>query len=349
MGWLQRLMNPAAATLSHRPRDRVAELADRTASIDRLEAKLARMKTVRLHPHELVSWHVLWIATAFRRDDRDEAFRRARQAMDVLPDHPEILFALGQEHEFRNELDDMLRHFRSSLFPRTTADHALTAVRYCYLRGMAREGLELLKPLLKVHFDLAIADDHFLYMRRLPFAHITFGTLACLHLVNGTPEEARIQLRKAARKLSDCDLSPLMTCIDAAERRQPALVTAMMQAQRAPHLSAGPFGGREGVRYAVWTARSQTSQAEAEAALSRARLTEHDHAWLSDARALAVAELRHRFGDTRGEADAVRALLIRQPLLLEPHWAVEFGFVEYQERLRKTLWLQHTGRSSRAI
>ncbi|MFO0835002.1 MAG: hypothetical protein U0638_08535 [Phycisphaerales bacterium] len=353
MGWLKWFgqgREGDSDDLSPNDRDRIAELSSSLSNggrLSELEQGLAALKGERLSKKEQVSWNVLWIATAFRRGDRSEAFDRALTAMNSLPDEPEIAFAAGQEYEFRGNVEKMIECFRKAPFPMVSAAHALAAARYCYLRGRFASALDLLGPVLDAHFSLKIADDTFLYVRGMPFATTTIATGACLNLLNQNPAGARLLLQRAERALIDGGVTDLEPFVEACERAAPAIAIAALETKRAPHLSAGPLGGFGGIQMAAWQSRQLGSLNDVRTHLDRVAIREDDHQWLKDVRTLALAEAAHRFGEEEEEARCIQAFLEEQPLLLEPEWLLQFGFVQYSERVRSVFWPSATGRNAR--
>ncbi len=354
MGWLDRIKGKRGSSREAHsgvktppPPDRVADIVNDLGSkgrFDEIEKELSRFHLATLTPKEAVSWHTMMIATAFRRGDRATAYERAVTATRAFPDNPEIAFALGQEQEYRGQIDEMVNCFRQAPFPKVSAHHTLAAVRYCYLRGRFADGLEFMRPLRDAYFKLGIADDTFLYIRGMPFAGSAFSTAACLHLLNGDAAGARSLLKRAMSGLSDCDLSDFPPLIDALDRREPGAAVKALESLRAPHLSDGPFSGFVALQIAVWRARTLNTMSEVDATLSRVTLSENDFPWLHDVRTLAYGEAYHRFNDAKQEESALRGFLEKQPMLFEPEWVFKFGFMTYQEHVRTSYWLPNRDR-----
>lgn len=354
MGWLDRIKGkqrsaggPDTNLEAAPPPDRVADVVNDLGSkgrFDEIEKELARFHLATLTPNEAISWHTMMIASAFRRGDRATAYERAVTASQALPDNPEIAFALGQELEFRGQIDEMVNCFRRAPFPKVSAHHTFAAVRYCYLRGRFADGLELMRPLLDAYFKLGIADDTFLYIRGMPFASSAFSTAACLHLLNGDAAGARSLVKRALSGLSDCDLSDFPPLIEAQDRREPAMAVTALESSRESHISDGPFNGFAALQIAVWKARILGTMAEVDAMLSRVTLSDKDFPWLHDVRTLACAEAHHRFNEAKKEEAALRGFIEKQPLLLEPEWLFKFGLTTYQERVRTSYWIPNRDR-----
>lgn len=320
----------AAAARSNRIDDLVNELG-RSGQIELVEQKLQAMDKGVLREAERESWHTMMIAAAFRRGDRSVAYQRGQRACAELPESADIAFGLGQEHEFRGEVDAMLACFARAVFPRTSAAHALAMARYAYLWDRPEEGLEFIEPLISAYFELRIADDTFLYIRGLPFAAVPLSYAACFHWLRGAAPVGMALLERAAAELTEWDGRGLVALAGASMAGDAPAALAYLRSTREPRLSAGPYGGYAGIQAAVWESRTAASVEACDAVVDRVRLTESDFEWLEDARTLAKAECRLRFG---GDAkDLITAFTVRQPLLFEPDHAVSFGFLEVQQEL----------------
>ena len=274
--------------------DRIRDLADslgRAGRLPDLEPKLMEFNIRKLEAHELVSWHVLWIAAAFRRSDRPEALKRAREAKRDLPNAPEIAFALGQELEFVGEIQKMVSEFRRLVFPEVSATHIMAAARYCYLRGEWDLGVGLAQQLLEACFALGCADDTFLWLRGLPFIAEPTATLIVFLVLKGEFSATHTLLDRIKSDLADCDLSHFKPIITAYERNDLRL-TSLPDHSEKP-LSA-PVARFERLQQAVWDARTASSVSGAESLLEAAVVTSEDFQWLPDVKLLSRAETRRR-------------------------------------------------------
>jgi tetratricopeptide (TPR) repeat protein len=296
-----------------------------------LEKGLLKLARKKLSKDELVSWHAMWVATAFRRGDRTESYDRALQASIAFPEEPEIAFALGQESEYRGDIEQMLGCFRKAEFPATSAHHALSMCRYCYLHGQFEEGVRHIQPLLDVYFELRIADTTFLYIRGLPFASVTFATAICLFLLSNGMDEALALIKKGNSELTDHSMEYL---IELVKWHMKPGGTIPVTAPNEPVI----YDGIGLARRAVWEARLEHDPQSAQRHLARVEIPKESHKWVPDLLLLAQAESMFRAENSEGEERALKLFLSKQPLLFEPNWAFEFGFIEYQERVKRKFW-----------
>ena len=309
--------------------DALTESAAPEGPYDDLEAELEKLRSSRLTPAELTSWRIMWVAIAFRRGARDEAYRRAREATAAEPDNAELTFALGQEAEYRGEIDLMTECFRQARFPRTSAQHARSMVRYAYLRGDFALAIELLTPLIEAYFEVEVADPTFLSMRGLPFVEETMATAMCLFRLTGQIDAGRALVDRIG-ELSDIDVD---------------VIRSVLLSQLTGESAGDHYGQFAKAAEAIRAIRHAGSL---DGALIAARAPLDPYPWLKDVVKAVLAECAQRFGDARRERILAEAFIERQQLLLEPHWALEFGLIDYQERLRRSIWLNLTGRSRTA-
>lgn len=315
-------------------KDRVADLVNKLGpqgDMQAIERGLAKLAKRRLSEEERASWHAMRIAVAMRLDDRDEAFVRAVQASKELPDNSEIAFSLGQEYEHRGMTEKMVELFRQVPAQSVSTRHSLMMTRYCCLHSRHDDALAHIYPVIDAHFELGVADDNFLYMRGMPFAAITFATAGCLLVLLNRLDEADELIHRAVNKLTDHNLEYLvdvmswyMSSSNAIPVAPPKELTYLHGVSIASHLA--------------WRLRTEPDIPSAMSLLDQAQIPEGSHGWLDDVLVLSRAELMHRLGDSDQEAQAVQEFLKRQPLMFEPHWVFEFGFVEYQERLKSVFW-----------
>jgi tetratricopeptide (TPR) repeat protein len=186
----------------------------REQKTDLLEQELQKFDPSKLTGKEKETWHLYWGIAAFRRGDRRQAFHRFTEAYALCPDSHEIRFSLGQEFEARGDVDKMLNLFRSCEFPHISSRHVLTASRYAYLWNRPDAAAEFLQPIFKAYFELGIADDHFVYVRGLPFFGETWSYLLCYAILTNNLRSIRDVTDHAKAKLEDYDFNNLILFLD---------------------------------------------------------------------------------------------------------------------------------------
>ena len=80
----------------------------------------------------------------------------------------------------------MFACFDGCVFPKVPSSYVLAAARYAYLWGDAERGSKYVAPIADAYFQLGIVDDHFLYVRGLPYLVVSGGlrldvALICCH------------------------------------------------------------------------------------------------------------------------------------------------------------------------
>lgn len=189
--------------------NRIDALADelrRAGKIASLETELEKFSPRRLKGAERESWFHLRGVLAFQRGDHATAFARFQEARQAVPDSGSIAFSLAQEQEFRGEIDEMFALFDLFRFPSIPASYGLAQARYAYLWGAFARGISYVEPILEAHFRLQVADDTFLYLRRMPFFSQTWAYLAALAELLGDLGVVQDQTDRAKAILKDYDV-----------------------------------------------------------------------------------------------------------------------------------------------
>jgi len=300
------------ALFGNRDGNRISALIDKLQSqgkIERLEAELARFKPKRLNDSERESWHHFWGIAAFQRGDRAEALARFVDGRSACPNSADIAFSLGQEYEFSGDVSNMLASFDAAMFPKIPGAYSLAQARYAYLWNRLDKALQYVQPLLDAYYELGIADDHFVYVRGLPFFGDTWGHLGAILELQGNLPLLRQLTEQSAAKLSDYDFDRLLTfldCIESDNFKSHFDQLNTISLQHAEH-SLG--------------------------FLNDVTLSEQDFPWLGDMLLLGRCEIADRFGLPERES-LVKNFVDRQTLLFEPHHVFNFRLLHYQERLK---------------
>lgn len=307
--------------------NRVDELANRLGRerrITDLEAELDKLDRTKLSRSELESWYHLRGVAAFRREDRQLARERFTEGHAKFPKSGMIAFSLGQEHEYAGNTAAMFDLFDRARFPMVPASHALAESRYAYLWGDIERALSYVEPVLEMHYKLAIADDTFLYMRRMPFFSQTWAYIAAFCELKGDLARLAAVTEKAASRLKDYDSSRLKQFVSCMRTGDFSVYAA--------HPNGGT--GYERARAAVILSLRASSLDRAREVLDAVQFAANDFPWLGDMILLARCEATRRF-DASAEPGLVESFFLRQPLLFEPDHALNFRAVGYQELLKQ--------------
>jgi len=330
---------------SRQPKETPDELANRLqreGRVDQLEKELQRYNPGRLGPKDKASFYHLRGITAFRRGDRTTAFERFKEGLRECPDSADIRFSLGQEHEARREIEQMFLCFDGCVFPKVSAQYVLAAARYAYLWGDAERGTKYLAPIADAYFRLGIADDHFVYVRGLPFFGQTWSCLVAFAWMSRSYAATDDLLERCKSKLSDYDFDRLgffYECHKHSDYTSYADRLAEELQGLDPRL---PSGYRRTQLVALRAAQSSDT-ASAIAQLEGIALAENDFPWLSDIALVHKARVFWKAGSENLEAIARSQFMAKQRMLFEPDHAYAFAFLDYQEHLRPRYQQAGTG------
>jgi len=317
--------------------NRIEELANRLArdgALDRLEQELLKFDRVALSAAEKESWHHIYGIVPFQQGNRALAFERFQEGLKQCPDSGFLSFSLGQEYEFRADIKNMLALFDRALFPKVPGAYALTQARFAYLWGRPDKALSYIEPILPAYFDLKSLDDHYLYVRGIPFFNQIWAYVAAFCTLAKDLRALKSFTARAEKKCSDFDFDTLKIELKAVETGDYSGVKAMLGKSIVEYRKNEWPVGYISMRYQVLESQGETDLAEAGRALGSVVLGEHDFPWLDDMRLLAECELVRRAGDSAREAELQARFLERQPLLFEPDHALHFNLLAYQESLK---------------
>lgn len=321
---------------SRQPKESPDELANRLhreGRIAQLEGELKRYSPDKLAAKEKESYYHLWGIAAFQRGDRATAYERFKQGRRECPDSAQIRFSLGQEHEARGEIDEMFACFDSCTFPAVSSQFVLAAARYAYIWGHPAKGAKYLSPIAEAYFQLGIADDHFVYVRGLPFFGQTWSYLVAFAWMQASYDATDEFFRRSKSKLSDYDFERLGRFYEAHKRSDYSEYAGELAKGLETHDARFPSGYQR-VQLAALRAVDGNDPDAAIAALQNVTLGQDDFPWLSDIILGHMARAYWKAG--KGDAEAVERakFLKRQAMLFEPDHAYAFAFLDYQEQLR---------------
>jgi tetratricopeptide (TPR) repeat protein len=284
--------------------DELANALQQKGRIRDLEQELMKLDQSSLSPAEHESWWHLYGIVAFQEGRDTEALERFEEAHRRFPHSAQIRFSLGQQYIRAKSIEKGFELFRTCKFPEVSREYALAQARYAYLWNRYSDGLLFIRPFFDAYKQVNILDDHFLYVRGLPFFGRWWAYLAAFAILSGELEELESITRFVVQNCHDYDFDYLK---------------AELKAYRDD---------------AVIKARMATTIEAAQEILASVVLSEQDFPWLEDIRMLALAEAAHRLADPALERESVEAFLVRQPMLFEPDIALNFHLLRYQENLK---------------
>lgn len=323
-------------SLNRQPSESPDDLANRLQKegrIDQLERELQKYTPGELGSKEKESYYHIWGIAAFQRGDRETAFNRFRQGLKECPDSGPIRFSLGQEHEARGEIDAMFACFDGCAFPKVSSHFMLAAARYAYLWGRPEKGSVYLMPVVEAYFTLRIADDHFVFVRGLPFFSQTWSYLVAFAWMQRDYAMTDSLLKRSRSKLADYDFERLGRFYEAHKRSDYSDYAAELARDLVTRDARFPSGYQR-VQLAALNAVDGRDPDAAIASLQGVALAGNDFPWLKDVVLIHTARCHRKAGRTEEEAAARATFLEHRKMLFEPDHAFAFAFLDYQEELR---------------
>jgi tetratricopeptide (TPR) repeat protein len=300
-----------------------------------LEPELLKFDPASLEGLEKESWHHLFGVAAFQQENYPLAFERFQEGLRQCPESAVLSFALGQEYEFKGDLENMFAYFDRAKFPRISARYALAQARFAYLWNRNSKGLAYVQPLLEVYFRLKILDGTFLHIRGIPFFEETWTYMAAFHFLLGDVAALKALTDRAERACSDFDFERLRLRLSGIETGDYSGLIERLRQDVADATQNGQPVGYLTLQLRVLEAQAGPDPVRAENYLDSVTFTENDFSWLNDIRQLAKCELAHRAGEGARESELLADFFQRQPLLFEPDNAVDFNLLVYQESLKE--------------
>ena len=314
--------------------DALANRFQQDGRIDELESELAKFDPTTLEGVEREAWYHIHGIVPFQQGNRPLAFKRFQEGVGQCPDSGCLRFSLGQEYEFRGEIDQMFDCFDKAMFPKVPARHALAEARYSYLWDRTDKGWAYVEPLMPVYFDLKCLDTTFLHIRGLPFFQQAWAYLAAFSQLNGDFTGLDDLTQRAESECHDVDFDYLKAELEGFRSGDFSLLKERLRSSIQESKSNSFPYGYLAMRLNVLLAQEAVDEQEADRLLDSVILADNDFPWLDDMRLLAKCEQAHKTGNPTQEAELRRQFLDRQTMLFEPDNAITFNLLKYQENLK---------------
>ena len=306
--------------------------------LDEYERELIKLDLPSLSAVEKESWWHHFGIVAFKDGRDDEALTRFKQAYERFPDSAMIRFSLGQQYIRTNDVNKGFELFQKNNFPDFPREYAFTQARYAYLWNRYDEGINYLRPFIKYYKEVKILDDHFLYVRGLPFFGRWWKFLAAFSILKGDFKELEDVTKHVVQHCHDYDFDYLKLELDAYKNNFPdALLPQLEKKLEDTNQEIFPTGYLRMIIASI-NMQDVKSIEDAKDLINHVTLIEKkDFPWLEDVKTLLLAEAAHRLENQSLEKELVNSFLIKQPLLFEPYLIIEFWLLHYQETLKKRI------------
>jgi hypothetical protein len=317
--------------------NRVEELANkfhRERRGNEIESALQEFDYENLTDRERETWHHLMGIEAMRRGDANLALKRFQEATALFPDSQMIRFSLAQEQLNRGEIEQAFRNFDHCSFPKIPAAWALAQARYAYLWDFPERAMNCIRPIFKAYFDLKIADDHFLYVRGLPFFSQTWNYLVCFAWMKHDFSECEAITNESAANLTDHDFDGHKLHLNCFRNADFAPFAEKLRSSIQECSTRNWPIGFQNMQLVGLAVELERDFFTAEKSISAVQLKANDFPWLEDVRTILLAKLCHKHGRP-DEEKYKQPFLQKQKLLFEPDHAVSFFLLEYQELLKR--------------
>jgi hypothetical protein len=293
------------------------------------------------------AWYYYMGATAYAQKDHSSALKMYTDGHTLFPKSDRIRFGLGQEYEYLGESQKMLDLFMGIRTLTGIVHHIVAASRYCYLWDYLDEGEEILNPVAEMYIKGGIGDDHRVYMGGLPFIWEVWGTFICYAVLKNDYGKIEELTSRARQNISDYDFTTEKWFIKACKDKDYNILLnrAQIDLENFMRVLKSPFPGADfEVRMACYKSLITNNPTEALRILNKVVVGPSDHQWFNDVLLLHKARVAHGSGEVDKEKELVDQFIKKQPLLLEPHHAVNYGLIDYQEILKKEYREKRTSR-----
>lgn len=301
-----------------------------------LRDALAGMNRVLLDSEEQAAWFRYMAVVEYRLGNEEKAFQIIQDGIEEFPDSDHLNFFMGEVHEKTGRFDKALEHFKKVNIHNVEGHFLIEIARMCYLWDCPARGQRALDDVFQRYHELGIADDHYVFMRGLPFFDVTFGYRVVLSKLEGDLKIAFEELQLARRRLSDYEfdyaIEPTLKAWITGNWKP--VIESLTERIRESEEHGYP-NASERMRKAVLESRLSPSLADSFNLLASVEITDRDSRWLKDVRTLAKAETCHRHGDAEREQGFLHDFFSSQPKLFEPDQVFWFDFYDYQEKLKR--------------
>ena len=298
--------------------------------IEQLENELEKMDIKKLTSAEKESWYYNHAVIPLWTGNRDVAYRRLCEAKELYPKSEKIRFSLGQEYEYRAEINEMFSCFRNTRFPNISSSEVIMEAIYCYSWGNLEMAFSLVEQFIPIFLEVKILDTNFLYIRGLPlFERIWHHLVAYAKLLNDFSKTDEI-LKTIMSNCRDFDKESIETEYKLIKKGDYKKIYQKVYKNGKLALYSEEYSNLKDAIYESNVIRNYDKAIERLEQVKANPLVKHS---IYDLQLLAKCNLAHKFKKPI-EAEYQDNFLDRVMVLFDPATCLDFTLLEYQEVIK---------------
>jgi tetratricopeptide (TPR) repeat protein len=290
---------------------------------------LDELKDMDLSKEEMESWYYWRSHTGFLTGNVENAFEILRQGLDRFPNSGFINLGMAQGYEGIGQIESALPYFNQVTLKNIEPQRLLFKSHLLYLWDYYSLALESMGEIFDLYHQDRNLDETHLWIARIPLYDIAFGYLATIAMSAKNIGFAVEELRSAKREIPVYAFEHEQMILDA--------TIACDWSRVLKQLGEIDWGAGK-IKRSVLESRQCSNLSEAVQRLKIDSLVGKDERLASGFVGIlitAAAETANKFGEFDLEEQLTDVLIDRRPLLLYPSEAFEYGFIDYQEKLKK--------------
>lgn len=286
-----------------------------------------------LPSEEQEDWYFFRGVSEMRINNRDKALTIFETGFEKIPTSQRLAFSIGQEYEYKGDKDTAIKYFTKVKYSHQTAEFYNRIMQYFYLWSKFDQGIKMIQPILDTIYGLGIIDDTFLHIRELPFfSQIYPAKIVFSYLDNGSVDQD--EFIKYKDKFGAEEIEPIENLMKALINKdyEPIIVSTQSILERV-RKDKFPSAFQE-LQIALFQNKKENNLNNGLKRIDKITISDNDFPWLNDVKTLGKAELAGRLGDKQKENELLDKYFETQLLMFEPFISFDFGFVDYQEKIK---------------
>lgn len=292
---------------------------------------------ISLNPAELTKkenearFHLIGLFASHQKQ-HEEAIVWFTQGLKHVPNSQLMQYSLGQEYIFMRESKKAFELFDRCQYPNLPAEYILKMSKYAYIYDQYERGIAYVTQFFQHYWNLKILDDQFLAMRGLPLFNVVWDHLAVHCILSKTNNILIDYTAKVKSQCQDYDFeyldAQLKAYVEDDSYELLEIISARLD-QPTEHTFNTEYNRTKLICLNLLHFNTYEEGIELLHSVVEPQL--------QDIVLLANAALGDRFDMREQEEKSIQQFLLHQPLLFGPEIALPFGFIPYQEKLKKII------------
>lgn len=311
-------------------RNIISSLADElkfSGRFHELEFELLKLGGKKVNKKELESWYHYYGFAALVKEDHIEACKRLEVGLSLLPGSQNIMYLLAREYLYLKEIKKAFILFDQCHYPKVDIKTVLNMARFAYLYNEYEKGASYVKEILKFWILNKKIEIDGTGIEKGKIVRSVLRTFAALSILAGRKDDFFSLIFSFNEKFDEYEIDEIYLEVKSCIKNDYSIfIDNLKKDNMEKNID-------KDLKISVFTSYMEDEYDSSMGIIDSINVKEEEYPVLEDLKYVVLARIADKF-NSEDEDFLIEEFLKYQPMLFAPDQALEFGVLDYQEKLK---------------